>query len=330
MVFGPIPVLGAAEDKLGGLFSPGSSEKPYKLGKRESRQADYAEASGKAGAQRSMEVRGRQGELADMLEARARGEGGPSVAEQQMKRGRDEAIKAQMGIAAGARGPNIALAGRNAATAGADISAKTGAAAAELRAQEQMGAEERLAQALAAQREQDLGQRAQDLGQSSDIRDAKVGMAKARSGVAAANAQARASLGGGLAQAAGAVLPLIAGTGGSDEGLKEGARSGTADVRTLLEALGRSAGATFEEIEPQVFRYTPTAAQNMGTDTDERLGVMAQDVEKAGPVGDAMEVDTPSGKGLAPMESLGAVLAAMADTAQRVGRLEELLAAKAG
>jgi len=322
MVFGPIPVLGAAEDALGGALSPGSSEKPYKLGKREKREADFATAQQKGGIQRSLEVRGRQGALADTLEADVRGEG-PSVAQQQLKQGGAEAVRAQMGIAAGARGPNIALAGRNAAQAGADISAKTGAAAAELRAGEQLAARDRLGQALAAQREQDLGQRAQDLGQQSDIRGAKVGMAQARAGVAASNAQARAQLGGGLMKMVGSL------GGASDDRLKEDEEDGSADVRTLLEALGRSAGATFDEIEPQVFRYTPTAARNIGGDTDKQLGVMAQDVEKAGPVGEAMEVDTPGGKGLAPMESLGAVLAAMADTASRVARLEDLLGDKA-
>ena len=55
---------------------------------------------------------------------------------------------------------------------------------------------------------------------------------------------------------------------------------------------------------------------------------MAQDIEKAGPVGKSMVVDTPTGKVVDYGKGFGAMLASLAHMNERQNNIEEALASK--
>ena len=100
-------------------------------------------------------ARAQQQGLVTNLQAAVEGKG-PSVAEAQLNRGMDKAVKAQQSIAASGRG-NPALAARTAAANAAEISQNTAADAATLRAQEQIAARDQLGGVLNDVRGQDQG-----------------------------------------------------------------------------------------------------------------------------------------------------------------------------
>jgi hypothetical protein len=93
------------------------------------------------------------------LQTRAAGQG-PSVAEQQMHAGADMASQNAMGMAAAQRGINPAMAARMAAQSQAQISQSTNRDAGMMRAQEQMGGQQMLGQALQSQRQARMNQQA--------------------------------------------------------------------------------------------------------------------------------------------------------------------------
>jgi len=121
-------------------------------------QRGYAGTSGMFGQgyEQSQDWYRQQQELADMLRARAEGRGGPSLAELQMQRGLD-ATRAQMAsAAASAEGVSPAIAMRNAMQQGATIGQQGVGQMAQLRAQEQLGAQQALGQLLGQARGQEL------------------------------------------------------------------------------------------------------------------------------------------------------------------------------
>ena len=65
----------------------------------------------------------------------------------------------------------------------------------------------------------------------------------------------------------------------------------------------------------------------MGRTPGEHLGVIAQQIEKA-PGGKSMVVNTPTGKGIDVPSAVGTLLAAAAETHDRVKDLEELFKSK--
>lgn len=105
----------------------------------------------------------KQDEYNQWLRNAALGKGGPSLAQQQLSQGRDQAISAAASQAAAARGGNAALANRTATQAGANAHMQAARDASALRAQEQMGYANQWGQGLQAQRAQDLTQRGQTI-----------------------------------------------------------------------------------------------------------------------------------------------------------------------
>jgi len=100
------------------------------------------------------QVRADQIGLAQALQAQASGTG-PSVAEAQLQRQNESAIRAQSAIAASARGGNVAMAQRQAAQNIAGLQAEAGAQAAALRIQEQSVARDQLRGVLGDTRQTD-------------------------------------------------------------------------------------------------------------------------------------------------------------------------------
>lgn len=109
----------------------------------------------------------------ERLQQRALGEGGPSPAELQLMAGLDRTRQQASGMAASQRGVSPALAARLAQQFGAQAGTQTNQQAALLRAQEQMGAEQSLAQALQSQRQGRMQREALASGQS--LGEARIG-----------------------------------------------------------------------------------------------------------------------------------------------------------
>ena len=77
-----------------------------------------------------------------------------------------------------------------------------------------------------------------------------------------------------------------------------------------------------DALKPNSFEYKDKFKKNPMGGEDRYLGVMAQDLEKAGPVGKSMVKDTPMGKLVDYGKGFGAVLAAQAHLNQRLKALE--------
>lgn len=98
-------------------------------------------------------IAGQQQSLADILAARARGEGGPSLAELQLQQTLEANRRAAAGsLAAAGRGINPALAQRLLLQQQSTLGQQAGGQAAILRAQEQLAAQQALGQQLGAMR----------------------------------------------------------------------------------------------------------------------------------------------------------------------------------
>lgn len=102
------------------------------------------------------QARGGQQNLVGLLQRQAAGTGGPTAAGSLLQLEQDNALRQQLGLAAGARG-NPALAQRVAAQNIGQLQQQNIAQAGALRAQEQQAAQGLLGNVLQGQRQQDLG-----------------------------------------------------------------------------------------------------------------------------------------------------------------------------
>jgi hypothetical protein len=124
------------------------------------------------------EIRARQLQLTDMLEAGAAGTGGPTAAEALLQKQNDRAVRNQMGLAISrAHGGNVGLAMREANSNIGQLQAEAGVDAAALRAKEQQDQQQRLLQALEGTRTQDIGltTKAADLASAANLTEAQLG-----------------------------------------------------------------------------------------------------------------------------------------------------------
>jgi len=103
------------------------------------------------------EARGGQQDLAAMLQARAAGTAGPSIAEQQLQAGQEQNLQAALAQQASARGGFSALGQRQMLNQAALGGQQVNQQAALLRSQEQQQAESALGALLQSQRQGDLG-----------------------------------------------------------------------------------------------------------------------------------------------------------------------------
>lgn len=120
-------------------------------------------------ADRVLQLQSRRegGDFTSYLRDAAQGRTGPSVAQQQLAQSTGQAEQAVSARAASARGPNRALAMRDALGAQSQLRGEANAQAATLRAQEQMSREQMVAEQLRQQRMLDL--QAQGLSQDEAI-----------------------------------------------------------------------------------------------------------------------------------------------------------------
>lgn len=107
--------------------------------------------------EQSNQVSGQQNQLAQMLMAQAQGNG-PSIAQNQLKQATDQNIQQNAGLLASQKGINPALAARQILNNQATMGQQAAGQGALLRAQEQLGAQGALGNALGTQRQQDIGQ----------------------------------------------------------------------------------------------------------------------------------------------------------------------------
>lgn len=143
------------------------------------RQAPQTQAA-QAGAttinpQQQAQFRARQMALADQLGQQAMGQG-PSVAGSQFKAAADTSLAQQQALAAGARGGNVALAGRQAAQNASNANQAFARDAATARIQEQISARDQLGGLLGQGRGQDIGLATDQAGLSQQLNLANAGL----------------------------------------------------------------------------------------------------------------------------------------------------------
>lgn len=302
----------------------------------------------------SQESREAQQESIDLARRRALGQGGPSLAELQMRQGIKQASQQARSQAAGARGASAALQQRMASTAQASLAGQATTAGAQLRAQEQMAAEQAYAQQLQQRRVADLQAQGLSIQEAEAQLQAETAAMQTQAGIESGEAERRQK---GL----GAVIGGIgAGFGLSDIRAKEDIEPAQL---TTSQRLGSSLGAfgallggqpipqpaagntpllvsdreskdirdTWSEVDPYTYRYRPEAAAMITAERGDglegyrdrrepRAGIMAQDLERT-PLGRSAVIDTPQGKRI---DSDRAVSLALAETAALEKRMREL------
>lgn len=286
-----------------------------------------------AAQEQAQQVRGQQMGLVDDLQAQARGEG-PSLAQMQLQQATDRGVSQAAGMAASQRGVNPALAARLAQQGQAQIQQEAARDSAMIRAQEQLSAQQQLAQQLGQVRGQDFGVseaeraeraaaqqaasglRQQDIGVADSDRQARIaldqlgvqqatGMAGAQAQAYEGAAQRRQGMLSGGAEALGALAML------SDENKKENVQDGEKDLKAFLDA-----------ISAQKYNYKDPS-HGEGT----HVSPMAQDLEKT-QIGKSMVVDTPEGKQVDYGKGLGAMLASQTMMNDRLSDIEKALRMK--
>lgn len=306
---------------------------------------------------------------------------GPSLAQEQLASQSEKNIAATMAAMGSARGGNLNAAQIGAATAGVGMAQDTNAAAAELRASEQINALNAAGGLASTMAGMSSGRQMDFAGMSQQALLEQYGMANqremARAGMVADRLDSRQRNATNWANfglnAAHEVLgnaatfsdervkckikggPSIAAAlaaMGEDDGteLELGPGDGKrALVDELLEgeydedddehpdgplgvvmgffspAQRKGAAEEMSRVRPFSFEYDEDA-QAHGMPEGEIVGVMAQDLERAGPRGRGAVYEHPAGpKALHPAKSIGLALAATADHEERMRKLEQLL-----
>lgn len=135
-----------------------------KMEERDTRNEDLiAQAMANRAASGEDQWRAQQQQLAQSLQAQASGQGGPSLAEVQLRQGQDQAMAQARAIAASQPGMSPGAALRMSLNAQGGMSMQANAQAAQMRAAEQMQARQSLGSVLAGGRGQDIsGQQLND------------------------------------------------------------------------------------------------------------------------------------------------------------------------
>lgn len=299
----------------------------------------------------STTMRQRQTGLADMLYQQAMG-AGPSAAQAQLQAGNDAAINAQMSMARSSNNPNAMRQAQNNA---AMLGQQSANAAAQLRAQEMQAGRQLYGQQLQDVRGQDLQNNqfnaqlkqqnqqfnAQLTQQNKQFTENAVqGYLQQGLSIAEANRQAQIDLQktlyaqqtgnemaalnannagnnqlgnfiGGTVQQVGSAAAQAA-IMGSDERVKTNIENGSKEIRGFLDALSA------HKYEYKDSHKNPATGGGEGI----YVSPMAQELEKT-KLGKDMVRDTPTGKVVDYGKGFGAMLAALADTNQRLKRLEQ-------
>ena len=211
-----------------------------------------------------------------------------------MKAAQDRSLAQQLAAARSNKAVNPALAFRQTQQMGSQAAMQTNQAAGIAKMQEQQ-------QNQAAYQNFMNGVQSNRLGALG----AGTGAAQALASKNAADAQAQNGFMGNIMSTAGT---LGAAYMMSDENVKKNVKKadGDASPKSFLDAL-------------TAYNYKYKDSKN---GKGEQLSVMAQDLEKAGPVGKAMVQETPQGKMVDYGKGFGAILAAQADLNERLKDIE--------
>lgn len=143
------------------------------------------------------------------------------------------------------------------------------------------------------------------------------------SSATAAN-QAGAAVTGGLFQGIGSAVGALAGKGGSDKNMKQNIKSySDKDSKTNKKEDKNNPKSFLDALKAYSFEYKDSHKNLPIGGKDRYLGVMAQDLEKAGPTGKSMVIDTPQGKVVDYGKGFGAILASSANLNERLSKLEK-------
>jgi hypothetical protein len=227
----------------------------------------------------------------------------PSIAEAQLKMAQDRNLSQQLAMAKSNRAVNPALASRQAAMTGAQQAQQTAQASGVQKLQEQQ------AQQQAYQKYLD------------SLQQTRTGALQAATGAGSAAAQAQAA----KSQADNAFLGSIIGTGGSLLALSD--ETTKKSVAKASDSKDMSPKAFLDALEAYTYKYKNP--EQPGAGEGEHLSVMAQDLEKAGPVGKSMVQDTEQGKMVDYGKGFGAILAAQSDLNKRLSEIEKKYGKKA-
>lgn len=237
----------------------------------------------------------------DMIEGR-----GPSVAEQQLRAGMDNAVRSQVGMAAQSRGGNLASMERMASAAGGAAMANTNQQAAALRAQEQQAAMAGFS-GLASQM---AGQSLQgQLGYEGLLQGANMAQLDAKMLQQQLNEQAKQGrfnrITEGINTGGRFLGSIMGGMMMSDRNVKTDIKDGGKDVRDALSKL-----------RPYSYKYKSGYG-----DPGEHIGIMAQDLEQSR-AGKTVVKQTAKGKAVSIGGLAAMALAASADQERRLQALE--------
>jgi len=234
-----------------------------------------------------------QAAFTEALRQQSLGQGGPTVAQQQLQQATNRNIGQLAGRAAGARGPNQALALREGIRAQASANQEAGAQSALLRAQEMQQAQQSYASDLARQQasKQSLEQlKAGIRGQTQQLQT-QANLNKQ---------QGSKDLINNVAQAGMALF--------SDENMKKNVKK--ADLQDLAEKIK---AVKFEYKQPNGESYQD------GTIT----GVMAQDLEKS-KLGKSMVMENGKGQKMVDLKkAVPVTMAAVSEIMKRLNKLEK-------
>jgi hypothetical protein len=250
---------------------------------------------------------GIQNQLASQLQTQANG-GGPNPAKTMMDAGNQQAINAQLALAAGARGVSPAMANRNAALNIGNMQQAVNQNAATQAQQQQLNAQQGLAGLAGQMGGQALSQA--QLNQNAALANqaganqyglAQFGAGQNLQALNSSNVNAANSLNEQNAEFNAKqnsnALGQVAGLAGeaalafSDKNLKEDIHPGDIDAEKMLQGL-----STYS------YKMRPGIGQ-----PGEKVGILAQDLLKTGP-GSKMVEQTPIGLALSPSESLSPML----------------------
>lgn len=250
---------------------------------------------------RDIENRKIQTDLTEQLRKRAYGET-PSLSKMQILQQEDRLNKQARGAVAGLRGRGGALGTRSLLQNKAQIGQALAREAGIQGLQERIGYEQALGSAIGAQRATDLGVAESDRQSASNLEQLRANQNAALNQVNqaafATSQQNRSQLIGGLGTA---LTGLV-----SDKNSKKDIKSEKNFSKDFLDKL-----------KAVSYEY-----KDKKDGKGQQVGILAQDLEKAGPAGKQMVVDTPEGKYVDSAKGFGAVLAAMADFNERMKKLE--------
>lgn len=288
---------GAIDNVVGGIFGGPKKGGDGGLGSvKDAALGMYGEGAADYAAQKDNRTA-----FGNQLADRALGKA-PSIAEAQMKSAQDRNLSQQLAATKANRAINPALAFRQTQRLGA-----------------QGGQQIAQAAGIAKLQEQQQNQAAYQSHLNS-IQQNRTGALGAATGAASALANKESA----DANADNAFTGNLLGTAGqlgaaylmSDKNVK----------KEIKEPEGKSSPKSFlEALSAKNYKY-----KNPEHGEGQQLGIMAQDLEKAGPVGKQMVVETPQGKAVDYGKGFSAILAAQVELNERLAEIEKRYKSKKG